>query len=36
MHEIDEVVDEFAMPAFGGARFDEGFGQAISDDNEEG
>ena len=34
MDEIDEVVDELVMPAFGGARFDEGFGEAVGNNNE--
>jgi len=35
MDEVDEIVNEFVVPAFGGARFDEGFANAISNDDKE-
>ncbi len=33
--EIDEVVDELAVPAFVGLRFEPGFGRAVDDDDGE-
>ena len=35
MDEVDEVMDEFAMPTFGGAGFDEGFGETVGDDDKQ-
>ncbi len=36
VHEVDEIVDELAVPAFDGFRLEPGFGGAVEEDDGEG